>query len=287
MHMPHKYASLPPGGLLVVKYGGNAMSVQTDDPVLAEVATFWREGTRVVIVHGGGPEIDRALERLGIATERIGGLRVTDAKTLEITEAVLCGTVNKRLVRACYSLGLPAVGVSGEDGHMLIADIEHGDLGYVGTIVATNARLICALLDAGYLPVVAPLGVSRDGSAALNVNADLSAGALAGALSADAFVIITNVFGIYRDVNDPLTKIPILTIDEAIAFAGDDRCQASMKPKVQGAVTAVRSGALSAYIGGKADAPVRTALSGGATMIIRAARQLYKVPPAGFTSFPG
>ncbi len=147
------------------------------DPVLTEIASLREAGAAVVLVHGGGPEIDAALTQRGIVTKRIDGMRVTDAVTLEVTEAVLCGSVNKRLVRDALALGIPAVGLSGQDGNLLVAERTGGlrgeDLGYVGRIVATDASPLRALLDAGFVPVVAPLAISRDGAHAYNVNADL------------------------------------------------------------------------------------------------------------------
>ena len=147
MHMTHDYATT-----LVVKYGGNAMAGPAGgpDPLLAEVAARWNGGQAVVLVHGGGPEIDAALAQRGVASERIDGQRVTDATTLEVTEAVLCGSLNKRLVRACTMLGLPAVGISGEDGGTLVARRAKGingeDLGYVGEIACVEPKLIQTLL---------------------------------------------------------------------------------------------------------------------------------------------
>ena len=200
MHMMHEYART-----LVVKYGGGAMrgcGGGEVDPVLAELAMLRGAGSAVVLVHGGGPEIDSALAELGISTSRIDGLRVTDAATLRVTEAVLCASINKRIVRGALALGMPAVGLSGQDGGMLIAERAvglHGeDLGYVGQIVSTDVRPLRALLDAGLLPVVAPLAVARSGDHAYNVNADLAAAALAGALRADVFVAITNVPRVFR-----------------------------------------------------------------------------------------
>jgi acetylglutamate kinase len=165
MHMVNEYAS--PSAIcrtLVLKYGGNAMPAEGEpDLVLAELAQLWRAGTRLVLVHGGGPEIDAELALRGIRTHRVEGLRVTDAGTLAVTEAVLCGTLNKRLVRACAALGVPAAGISGQDGSVLLAQREQGpngaDLGYVGRVETVDVRLLETLLNGGFLPVVAPLAV--------------------------------------------------------------------------------------------------------------------------------
>lgn len=269
MHMTHKYAST-----LVVKYGGAAMPTRGEpDPILAEIAALRRAGIAVVLVHGGGPEIDSALAQRGIASTRIDGMRVTDAATLEVTEAVLCGSINKRIVRAALALGLPAVGISGEDGNLLTAQRApalHGeDLGYVGAISATDVSVIRTLLDAGFLPVVAPLAVARDLSHAYNVNADLAAAAIAAALDVEAFLAVTNVPRVLRDADDPTSGIDRLTPEEALRFAAGDACRSSMKPKLEAAASAAKGGAASYICAIKPNAIV-SALAGDAT-VIRAA----------------
>jgi acetylglutamate kinase len=241
------------------------------DPILAEIAALRTAGSSVVLVHGGGPEIDAALAQRGIETPRIDGMRVTDAATLEITEAVLCANVNKRLVRAALALGMPAVGLSGEDGATLIAERAAGvrgeDLGYVGNVVEADTRLIRTLLQAGFLPIVAPLAVARGGSHAYNVNADLAAAALAGALTVDAFVGVTNVSRVLTDADDPASGIDRFTPEEALRFAAGDACRSSMKPKLQAAAQAVTAGAGAAYICGVKPNAIRSALRGDATVI--------------------
>ncbi len=269
MHMTHKYASS-----LVVKYGGAAMPGAASgraDPILAEIAVLRAAGCAVVLVHGGGPEIDAALAERGIETRRIDGMRVTDAATLEVTEAVLCGNVNKRLVRAALALGMPAVGISGEDGAMLVAERAAGvggeDLGYVGNVIEVDPALICTLLDAGFLPVVAPVAVARLGAHAYNVNADLAAAAFAGALNVEAFVGVTNVSRVLRDADDPSSGIDRFTPAEALLFAAGDACRSSMKPKLQAAAHAVTAGAGAAYICAIKPNAIRSALRGDATVI--------------------
>jgi acetylglutamate kinase len=267
--MKHKYART-----IVVKYGGGAMpgtGPGETDPVFAEIATLREAGSVVVMVHGGGPEIDAALAARGIETERIGGMRVTGAATLETTEAVLCGTINKRMVRQAIRAGVPAVGLSGQDGNMLVAERETStrgeDLGYVGRIVATDVRSIHALHEAGFLPIVAPLAVARDGSHAYNVNADLAAAALAAALRADAFVAITNVPRVFRDPDDPASGVDAFTPEDALRFAAGEACRSSMKPKLQAAARAVRGGAAAAYICSAKWNAVAAAIDGDATVI--------------------
>lgn len=269
MHMAHEYAS---PGTLVVKYGGNAMAAAPGgaDPLLSEVAALREAGTPVVLVHGGGPEIDAALAERGIVTERIGGHRVTDAATLAVTEAVLCGSVNKRIVRECQALGLPAVGISGQDGSTLRARRAQGingeDLGFVGEIESVNPALLLGLLRDGFLPVVAPLALAVDGAHAYNVNADLAAAAIASALRAEAFVLVTNVARVLRDVDDSSSGIDRFTIEQAERFATANACQSSMKPKIAAAAAAARGGVVS-YICNARIGALASALSGDATII--------------------
>jgi acetylglutamate kinase len=255
MHMQHDYAIPLAKGPVVIKYGGNAMPDPTAgsaDPTLLEVAELWRSGWSIVLVHGGGPEIDAALAQREIATERIDGMRVTSAETLAVTEAVLCATLNKRIVRALSALGVAAVGTSGQDGGMLIAramrTANGADLGYVGDIVKSDPRLIRTLLGAGFLPVVAPIARSSDATTAYNVNADLAAAALSGAMNAQAFVAITNVRRVLRHVGDPNSAIDTFTPSEARVFARSDACLSGMKPKLLAAARAVTAGAAASYI---------------------------------------
>jgi acetylglutamate kinase len=250
-------------GPIVIKYGGNAMG--DGDGFLAEVAAQVEVGTPVVLVHGGGPEIDRRLAERGVITRRIDGLRVTDDVTLEVTEAVLCGTLNKRLVRALTALGVRAAGISGQDaGTLLAAPATNRALGHVGERVTCDPALIRTLLAGGYLPVVAPLAASVDGRA-LNVNADLAAAAIASALGARAFILVTNVPRVLRDPADPCSGIERLSLDEARAFAASDACAGGMRPKIEAAIGAVVDGAAASFICGPQ--PLAAALAGHATVI--------------------
>jgi acetylglutamate kinase len=256
---------------LVIKYGGNAMASEgARDPILAEAVALYRSGAAVVLVHGGGPEIDLALAERGIVSRRIDGMRVTDAVTLHVTESLLCGTINKRIVRACTALGAPAVGISGQDGAMLVAQralTNGGDLGYVGAITTTDVHLIQTLLSGGFLPVVAPLAVAAGGSHSYNVNADLAAGAIAAALQAHAFVAVTNVARVLRDPDIPSSGIERFTPEEALLFAASDACRSNMKPKLLAASDAVIAGAEAAYICASKPNAIACALAGDATVI--------------------
>lgn len=259
--------------LIVLKYGGNAMSApDTEDPLLDDIAARVHAGDMVVLVHGGGPQIDAALARSGIVTERVRGLRITDAETLAVTESVLCGTVNKALVRALARRGVRAAGISGQDAATLVArpaePIRGVALGFVGEIESVGTALLQALLAAGIVPVVAPLGITEDGSQALNVNADLSAGAIAGALGADAYVVVTNVDRVRRVVSDPASAIASLTMSQASAYLADGTFDGGMRPKMQSALDALARGARSAIVCGSGPGVLGRALAGDGTTII-------------------
>jgi acetylglutamate kinase len=248
------------------------MTAPEDDPVLDDCAARVRSGDRVVIVHGGGPQIDAALAERGIGQERVDGLRVTDAATLAVTEAVLCGNVNKALVRALATRDVRAVGISGEDGALLAAQqrapLRGISLGYVGEIVAVRTEVLQALLAAGFTPVVAPLGATRDGSQALNINADTAAGAIAGALCADAFVIVTNVERVRRRLADPASGIARLLASEARDLLADGTFDGGMVPKIESALSALDAGARAVAIGGSGRGAVSAALFGHGTTIV-------------------
>lgn len=256
---------------VVVKYGGNAMDAGADAALLDELRTLLGEGHSVILVHGGGPELDRALEDRGLATRRIDGLRVTDSEALEVAEAVFCATGNKRLVRACLQRGIPAVGISGQDGGLLRARRARSrtgeDLGFVGDIVSVDERLLVALIEAGFVPVVAPIAVGERAESAYNVNADTVAGAIAGATRADAYVALTNVERVLSDPADPHSAIDTLSVKDALTFASSDACASGMRPKVFAAIDAVVSGAKRAYICGARPGAIQDALSGNATVI--------------------
>lgn len=257
--------------LIVLKYGGNAMASGSDDPVLDEIAQLSREGTAVVLVHGGGPQIDAALKEKGIPEERIEGLRVTSAAARDVVEAVLCGTVNKDLVRSLQARGARAFGFSGQDAGVLQArrmTVAGGDLGFVGEPAAVDAAVIRGILGLGLLPVIAPLGLDRAAGVALNLNADTAAGAIAGALQADAYVVLTNVAGVRRDRNDPATVIPRLTVAQARAFLADGTFADGMIPKMRAAIDAVRAGARRALIAAAGPDGIRAALAGEGTEVV-------------------
>jgi acetylglutamate kinase len=257
--------------LIVVKYGGNAMVPgAADDPVLLDCAAFAAAGGELVLVHGGGPQVDAALKFRGVETKRIAGLRVTDPVTLEVTEAVLCGTVNKALVRTLLALNVKAVGLSGEDAALVRARRRTGpageDLGFVGEVESVDPGPLRALLRSGYTPVVAPLAL--DGHGPLNVNADETAGAIAGALQADAYVCITNVPRVRLKAENPETAIDRIDRGEAAAYVADGTFDGGMRPKILGVIEALERGAKRAMICGAGEAALMRALDGDATEIV-------------------
>jgi len=259
--------------LIVLKYGGNAMAAEgAADPVLDEVAALAARGERIVLVHGGGPQIDAELRAKGIAEARVAGLRVTGRATRDVVESVLCGTVNKALVRALAARGARAVGISGEDGGLLVARragrVDGVDLGYVGEIEHVEPAAVRALLEAGFVVVVAPLALDAADGAALNCNADTAAGAVAGALAADAYVVITNVAGVRRDRDDPNSVIPRLRVAQAEAFLVDGTFADGMIPKMAAAIRAVRAGARRAVVAGAGPGAIAAALAGQGTELL-------------------
>jgi acetylglutamate kinase len=247
------------------------MTAGADDPVLDEIAALARRGTQVVVVHGGGPQIDAALKLRGIPEERIDGLRVTSAAARDVVEAVLCGTVNKDLVRGLLIRGARAFGFSGEDGAVLTArrmTVPGGELGYVGEPLAVDAALLRGLLGLGIVPVIAPLGLDPVENVALNLNADTAAGAIAAGLGADAYVVLTNVAGVRRDRHDPASVIPRLTIADAEGFLADGTFADGMRPKMRAAIAAVGGGAQRAVIAEAARDGITRALAGTGTELI-------------------
>ncbi|HXP93902.1 MAG TPA: acetylglutamate kinase [Candidatus Binatia bacterium] len=253
---------------IVVKYGGNAMADLAADPVLADCVELHKGGQRVVLVHGGGPQIDAALRTRGIKEERIDGLRVTSLAALEIVEHVLCATVNKELVRALGALGATAVGISGEDGRLLWAKKIDRRLGAVGEIVEVQPQVIRTILDAGFFPVIAPLALDKDDpSGRLNVNADTAAGAIAGALQAQFYVVVTDVEGVRKDLTDPNSTVARLTAAQATAWLDDGTLSGGMRPKMRGALDALQHGAKRALISGAGVQAITRALEGTGTEV--------------------
>ena len=246
------------GKTFVIKYGGHAMG----DAELAEI--FARDivllkqvGIHPVVVHGGGPQIGRMLERLKIKSEFVDGLRVTDAETVEIVEMVLSGTINKEIVAAISAAGGTAVGLSGKDGHLIQAkkltrsrrdpdsNIEKVlDLGYVGEPTEVNASMLTRLEQGGMIPVIAPIGAGPAGET-FNINADTVAGAIAAAVKATRLLLLTDVIGV---LDKERTLIPELTVSRARELIADGTISGGMIPKLETCIEAIEGGLEAAVI---------------------------------------
>ncbi len=238
--------------VVVVKYGGNALAgAVSDHDALASFASdivlLRSVGIRPVVVHGGGPQIGALLGRLGIGTEFVRGLRVTDAATLEVVRMVLLGQVNPDLVAAINVHGPLAVGLSGADSRLLTTRPIGADLGFVGEVSAVNTTVLEQLLAERLVPVVATIGADAAGQAH-NVNADSAAGAIAEALSAEKLIYLTDVEGLRRDVSDPASVVSSVTAADVEALLGSGAVTSGMIPKVEACLRAVQGGVRQAHI---------------------------------------
>ena len=230
------------GKIVVVKYGGNAMvSEELREQVMEDIVLLWLVGVRVVLVHGGGPEISEMMSRLGKKPEFVDGLRVTDQETVDIVQMVLAGKVNKTLVKLLEVKGGKAMGISGMDGGLIEAKMKRAELGYVGNITGVNIEPVMDLLEKGYIPVISTLGCDREGNT-YNINGDTAAACIAGALGAERLIMMTDIAGVLRDRNDPSTLIPELTIGEAIKLFEENVIAGGMIPKVECCIDAIHRG---------------------------------------------
>ncbi len=230
------------GQIVVVKYGGNAMiNEQLKQQVMEDVVLLWLIGVKVVLVHGGGPEISEMMSKLGKKPEFVDGLRVTDKETVDIVQMILAGKVNKTLVNLLEMKGGKAMGISGMDGRLIEAKMKDERLGYVGKIVDVNIRPIQDLLEKGYIPVVSTLGCDREGNA-YNINGDTAAAYIAGALEAENLIMMTDIAGVLRDKDDPSTLIPKITVSEAARLKEEGIVSGGMIPKVDCCVEAIQKG---------------------------------------------
>ena len=230
------------GKIVVVKYGGNAMiNEKLKQQVMEDIVLLWLIGIKIVLVHGGGPEISDLMTRLGKKAEFVDGLRVTDKETVDIVQMVLAGKVNKTLVNLLEMKGGRAMGISGMDGRLIEAEIKDERLGYVGKITNVNITPINDLLEKGYIPVVSTVGCDRQGNS-FNINGDTAAAFNAGALKAERLIMMTDIAGILRDRDDPSTLIPDVTIDEAEELKAEGVVSGGMVPKVDCCVQALKKG---------------------------------------------
>lgn len=230
------------GKIVVVKYGGNAMiNEKLKQQVMEDIVLLWLIGVKIVLVHGGGPEISDLMTRLGKKAEFVDGLRVTDKETVDIVQMVLAGKVNKTLVNLLEMKGGRAMGISGMDGRLIEAEIKDERLGYVGKITNVNITPINDLLEKGYIPVVSTVGCDRQGNS-FNINGDTADAFIAGALKAERLIMMTDIAGILRDRDDPSTLIPDVTIEEAEKLKAEGVVSGGMVPKVDCCVQALKKG---------------------------------------------
>ncbi len=230
------------GKIVVVKYGGNAMvNEQLKQQVMEDIVLLWLIGVKVVLVHGGGPEISELMARLGKKPEFVDGLRVTDKETVDIVQMVLAGKVNKTLVNLLEMKGGKAMGISGMDGRLIEAKVKNEKLGYVGTITQIHITPVIDLLEKGYIPVVSTVGCDAQGNT-YNINGDTAAAWIAGALNAERLIMMTDIAGILRDKNDPATLIPEVTVSEAHRLYDEGIVSGGMIPKVDCCIEALHKG---------------------------------------------
>ena len=230
------------GKIVVIKYGGNAMiNEELKQQVMEDIALLWLIGVKVVLVHGGGPEISDVMQKFGKEAVFVDGLRVTDKETVDIVQMVLAGKVNKSLVTLLQKKGGHAVGLSGMDGGLIEAKMKDERLGYVGQITKIRPQPITDLLEKNYIPVISTVASDRDGHS-YNINGDTAAAYIAGALGAERLIMMTDIAGILRDKDDPDTLIPELTISEAKALYEEGVISGGMIPKVDCCIEAIHKG---------------------------------------------
>ncbi len=220
------------GKIVVIKYGGNAMINETlKHQVMEDIVLLSLIGVKVVLVHGGGPEISEMMEKLGKKAQFVDGLRVTDKETIDIAQMVLAGKINKTLVNYIQMKGGKAMGISGIDGKLIEAQIKDEKLGFVGNIKKINIEPVIDLLENGYIPVVSTIGCDDMGNS-YNVNGDTAAAHIAGALKAERLIMMTDIEGLLKDKNDPNTLIPEVRFSEIDAMLKDGTIVGGMIPKI-------------------------------------------------------
>ncbi len=239
------------GKRFVVKYGGAAMvDERLKAQVMQDIVLLRTVGIKPVLVHGGGKEVSEVMQRMGLQPRFAGGLRITDAETMDIVEMVLAGTTNKGIVSLIHRAGGKAVGLSGKDGNLLVArklTPEGKDIGYVGEVTQVNPELLEVLAEAGYIPVISSVAVGEDGQS-YNVNADHAAGAIAAALRAEKLIVLTDVPGVLANVNDPSSLISEMSIAEAEELLRNGKAESGMAPKLEACITSLRGGVKRAHI---------------------------------------
>lgn len=243
------------GKTFVIKYGGSIMNDEVARKAFIEdILLLTSIGVRIVIVHGGGPEISKWLNKTGVGSNFIKGLRVTDEITMEIVEMVLSGHVNKELASSLSLKGLSAIGISGKDSNLIKAkkkyvynDGEKLDLGFVGEVVSVNKKVLLSLLEEHYLPVISPIGCDLAGNS-YNINADYAAAFISGVLKAEKLMIMTDIEGVYTDINDPSTLLSSITIDEIKGFIDTGVVSGGMIPKLECCIDSIEKGTKNVHL---------------------------------------
>ena len=234
--------------IIVVKYGGNAMiNEELKDSVMRDIVLLSLMDIKVVLVHGGGPEITDMLARVGKKTEFVNGLRVTDKETVDIVQMVLAGKINKNLVNLLSVQGGKAIGLSGIDGQMIVAQAKDEALGYVGEITDVNTQIVTDVLDKGYIPVISTVACDKEGNT-YNINADTAAAKIAGALGAECLISMTDISGILRDKDDPETLISTINVSDTPELVAEGIISGGMIPKVECCTEAIRRGVKKVFI---------------------------------------
>lgn len=230
------------GKTIVIKYGGNAMTSESlKQQVMEDIVLLWLTGIKVVLVHGGGPEINALMERLGKKPEFVDGLRVTDKETVDIVQMVLAGKINKSLTGLLETKGGRAIGLSGVDDRLIEAKCKDSRLGFVGEVTKINTAIVDDLLSRNYIPVISTIGYGTDGET-YNINGDTAAAFIAGALKAERLIMMTDIAGILRDPKDPATLIPEITVEEAEELKRSGVISGGMIPKAECCIKAIREG---------------------------------------------
>ncbi len=236
------------GKILLVKYGGSAMTDEKlKNDVMGDLVLLSLIGVKVVLVHGGGPEITEMLNKIGKKTQFVDGLRVTDSETADTVQMVLSGKVNKSLVTLIQKLGGKAIGLSGADGGLIGAKQLDSRLGFVGEITSVNVQPVLDLLSLGYTPVISTVGYDEDGNV-YNINADIAAARLAGALKAESLISLTDTVGLLEDEHDESTLIPRMFVSDAQRLINQGKLSGGMIPKVNCCIEAIRRGVKKVFI---------------------------------------
>ena len=234
--------------IIVVKYGGNAMiNEELKEAVMGDIVLLSLIGIKVVLVHGGGPEISDMLKKIGKESRFVDGLRVTDGESMDIVQMVLAGKINKNLVNLLQNKGGRAIGLCGVDGHMIEAVQLKEELGFVGEITNVNTQPILDVLEKGYIPVISTVGCDNEGHT-YNINADTAAARIAGMLKAESLISMTDIVGILRDKDDPSTLISKINVSDAPELIHEGIISGGMIPKVECCIEAIRRGVSKVFI---------------------------------------